>query len=164
MWLEHTHPPHHKQCEHDSISKRSVRFLRHEKDIQNSPRGISQTRLSSAAKLPERELSHLCPCYQLHSDPRQMQIHTEQAAGPRCCLHGKPATVRRFYPQLSARSHLREGVLPANVGSVLWKAGLLHFQCHSPLLNASANVSSKLPSKCCSTTCFIGANESHSKN
>lgn len=46
----------------------------------------------------------------------------------------------------------------------LWKAELLRFQCHSPLLNASANVSSKLPSKCCSTTCFIGANESRSKS
>lgn len=41
----------------------------------------------------------------------------EQAAGPRCCLHGKPATVRPFRLQLSAQSHLRD-VLPANVGSV----------------------------------------------
>lgn len=46
----------------------------------------------------------------------------------------------------------------------LWEAGLVHFQHHSMLFNVSANASSILPSKCCSTTCFIGVNESHSKN
>lgn len=46
----------------------------------------------------------------------------------------------------------------------LWKAGVAHFQQCSTLFNVSANVSSILPSKCCGTTCFMGTNDSHSKN
>lgn len=110
--LEHTHPPHHKQREHDSISKRSVRFLRHE-DVRNCPRGASQP---GWAQQPSSQKGNSPTC--VHStDSAQVPGRWEQAAGPRCCLHGKPATVRRFHLQLSAPSHLRD-VLPANVGSV----------------------------------------------
>lgn len=162
MYLEHAHPPHHKQCEHDSISRRSVRFLRHEEDFRNSPRGISGTRLSSAARLPERELSHLCPFYQLRS---QADVNPHRAGCRTEVLFTGKTCHRETISSAAVSSASSERRYPASKpGLCSWKAGLPHFQRHSPPLNAGANVSSKLPPKCCSTTCFIGTNESHSKN